>query len=107
MYMLQLFDRADEVQPIDARLLRDGTIRIGRGSSADWSIADPDSELSRAHCEIEVRGNALSLRALGSNGVFDFMSGDRYPDNVDVAMALPTTLRFGRFLLRAARPGVR
>lgn len=103
MYMLQLFDRANEVQPIDARLLRDGVIRIGRGSSADWSIADPDSELSRAHCEIEVAGDHLTLRALGSNGVFDQATGDRFPDTVDIVLPVPSTLRFGRFLLRALR----
>lgn len=103
MYMLQLFDRADEVQPIDARLLREGMIRIGRGSAADWSIADPDSELSRAHCEIEAAGDGLVLRALGSNGVFDQATGERYPHTVDIALPIPATLRFGRFLLRAAR----
>lgn len=103
MYMLQLFDRADEVQPIDARLLREGVIRIGRGAAADWSIADPDSELSRAHCEIAVAGDQLMLRALGSNGVYDQATGDRFPDAVDIAVAVPSTLRFGRFLLRAAR----
>lgn len=103
MFMLQLFDRADEVQPIDARLLRTGVIRIGRGSAADWSIADPDSELSRAHCEIEAGDSGLTLRALGSNGVFDQATGTRYPDTVDVALAVPSTLRLGRFLLKAAR----
>jgi predicted component of type VI protein secretion system len=103
MYMLQLFDQADEVRPIDARLLRDGMLRIGRGSTADWSIADPDSELSRTHCEIEVSGEQLSLRALGSNGVFDQATGERFPDAVEVPMPIPTTLRFGRFLLRATR----
>jgi predicted component of type VI protein secretion system len=103
MYMLQLFDQADEVQPIDARLLRDGMISIGRGSTAEWSIADPDSELSRTHCEIEVSGERLSLRALGSNGVFDQMTGDRFPNAVDIHLPIPTTLRLGRFLLRATR----
>jgi predicted component of type VI protein secretion system len=30
MYMLQLFDSSDEVHPVDARLLRDGVLRVGR-----------------------------------------------------------------------------
>ncbi|URW75112.1 hypothetical protein M9980_11210 [Sphingomonas donggukensis] len=102
MYMLQLFDRADEVQPIDARLLRDGVLKIGRDSAADWTIADPDFELSRAHCELAVTGAGLSLRALGANGVFDDATGTRFPDAVDVDVPLPATLRFGRFRLRAA-----
>lgn len=102
MYMLQLFDRADEVRPIDARLLRDGVLRIGRDSAADWSIADPDFELSRAHCDLIVAGSGLSVRALGTNGVFDHASGARFPDGADVPVELPTMLRFGRFRLRAS-----
>ncbi|WBH15039.1 type VI secretion system-associated FHA domain protein [Sphingomonas radiodurans] len=100
--MLQLFDRANAVQPIDARLLRDGVLRIGRDSAADWSIADPDVELSRAHCELAVVGDGLSVRALGTNGVFDDASGARFPDAIDVPISLPATLRFGRFKLRAS-----
>lgn len=102
MYMLQLFDRIDEAQPIDARLLREGVLKIGRDSAADWSIADPDFELSRAHCQLAVTNSGLTLTALGTNGVFDDMTGARFPDSVDVPVALPATLRFGRFRLRAS-----
>lgn len=102
MYMLQLFDRANEVQPIDARLLRDGVLRIGRDNAADWSIVDPDFEVSRAHCELAVVGDRLNLRALGTNGVYDDASGVRFPDATDVPVMLPATLRFGRFKLRAS-----
>ena len=102
MFMLQLFDTANEVQPIDARLIRDGLMRIGRDSAADWSIADPDCELSRAHCELAVADGALTLRALGANGVFDDATGARFPDAVEVAMPIPSTLRFGRFRLKAS-----
>lgn len=101
MYMLQLFDATDEVQPIDARLLRDGQLRIGRDAAADWSIADPDCELSRAHCELAVVPDGLSLRVLGTNGVFDDQTGERFPDAVDLPVPLPATLRFGRFRLKA------
>lgn len=103
MYMLQLFDAADEVHPIDARLLRDGAMRIGRDAGADWSIADPDCELSRAHCELVAGPEALSLRALGANGVFDDLTGVRFPDATEVPVPLPGTLRFGRFRLKATR----
>jgi predicted component of type VI protein secretion system len=102
MFMLQLFDTANEIQPIDARLIREGLMRIGRDSTADWSIADPDCELSRAHCELAVADGALTLRALGANGVFDDATGARFPDAVEVAMPIPSTLRFGRFRLKAS-----
>ena len=101
MYMLQLFDVADEVQPVDARLLREGAMRIGRDAGADWPIADPDCELSRAHCEISAGAGGLCLRALGANGVFDDHTGLRFPDATEVAVPLPATLRFGRFRLKA------
>ena len=103
MYMLQLFDVADEVQPIDARLLRDGAMRLGRDAGADWPIADPDCELSRAHCELAAVDGGLALRALGANGVFDHLTGARFPDATMVMVALPATLRFGRFRLKATR----
>lgn len=102
MYMLQLFDAANEIQPIDARLIRDGILRIGRDTAADWSIADPDCELSRSHCELAVAGGGLTLRSLGANGVFDDVTGERFPDALEVPMPIPATLRFGRFRLRAS-----
>lgn len=103
MYMLQLFDAADEIQPVDARLLREGALRLGRDAGADWPIADPDCELSRAHCEFTAAPDGLSLRALGANGVFDDLTGVRFPDATEVAVPLPATLRFGRFRLKATR----
>ena len=102
MYMLQLFDTANDAQPIDARLIRDGLMRIGRDSNADWSIPDPDCELSRAHCELAVADGTLTLRALGANGVFDDATGQRYPDSTHVTLDAPATLRFGRFRLKAS-----
>lgn len=103
MYMLQLFDAADEVQPLDARLLREGALRLGRDAGADWPIVDPDCELSRAHCEFTAAPDGLSLRALGANGVFDDDTGMRFPDAADVAVPVPATLRLGRFRLKATR----
>ena len=99
--MLQLFDASDEVTPIDARLIR-GVMRIGRDSAADWPIADPDCELSRAHCELGVANNTLTVCALGTNGVFDDITGSRFPVSETVPVTLPATLRFGRFRLRAS-----
>jgi predicted component of type VI protein secretion system len=103
MYMLQLFDVDDEIQPIDARLLRDGQIRIGRDSQCDWPIADPDRLLSREHCELAATLDGIMVRAMGTNGVFDDATGERLPDLVDVSLALPATLRLGRFRIRASR----
>ena len=103
MYMLQLFDAEDAVEPCDVRLLRDGTLRIGRDRAADWSIADPDCALSRTHCELTASSDGLTLRALGSNGVFDAGTGERMPDAVDAPVCVPGSLRMGRFRLVATR----
>lgn len=101
MYMLQLFDGDDMVHPLDARLIRDGLLRIGRDSEADWPIADPDCALSRAHCELSVAGGALTLRVLGANGVFDADTGERFPDVIEVALPVPSALQLGRFRMVA------
>lgn len=103
MYMLQLFDVDDATQPIDARLLREGVISIGRDTKCDWPIADPDRALSRAHCEVAASTDGLTIRSIGTNGVFDDATGDRLPDLVDVPVSLPFTLRMGRFRIAATR----
>ncbi|HEX8485493.1 type VI secretion system-associated FHA domain protein [Sphingomonas sp.] len=103
MYILQLFDKDDAVQPRDVRLLRDGTLRIGRDAAADWSIADPECALSRAHCEVTAHADGLTLRALGTNGVFDGETGARLPDAVDTPLHVPGAVRMGRFRIVATR----
>ena len=97
MYMLQLFDADDDVMPIDVRLLRDGTLRIGRDPAADWPIADPDCALSRTHLELLVGREGLQLRATGANGVFDAATGERFPDNEQRLLPVPGSIRLGRF----------
>ena len=97
MYMLQLFDIDDAVQPIDARLFATGNLTIGRDAAADWSIADPNCEVSRNHCELRISDNGLSLHVSGANGVYDDFSGARYPDDAEFVLSLPATLRLGRF----------
>lgn len=103
MYMLQLFDRDDAAEPVDVRLLNDGTLKIGRDAGADWTIADPDLALSRRHCELSVGPDGLMLKALGSNGVFDVATGVRMPEATEVAVRVPGALRLGRFRLVATR----
>jgi predicted component of type VI protein secretion system len=103
MYMLQLFDVDDAVQPIDARLLRDGTISIGRDTKCDWPVADPDRALSRAHCELVASLDGLIVRALGTNGVFDDTTGERLPELIDIPVTVPFTLRMGRFRIAATQ----
>ncbi|MBE1529713.1 putative component of type VI protein secretion system [Sphingopyxis sp. OAS728] len=101
MYMLQLFDSSDDVHPVDARLLRDGLLRVGRDKGADWSIVDPQCALSRTHCEFAVADQGLTLRSLGANGMFDAATGARLPQDRTIALALPFAARLGDFRIVA------
>ena len=102
MYMLRLFDESDPVHPLDARLLRDGLLRIGRDPASDWTIPDPDREISRTHCAFDASGRGLKLCCSGANGVYDDATGMRLPDDTDILLDLPSTLRLGRFRLVVA-----
>jgi type VI secretion system protein len=54
--------------------LEEGGLTIGRDPSCDWVILDPERVVSKAHCRIELSGNAYVLTDTSSNGVF---LGDR------------------------------
>ncbi|WP_428630327.1 type VI secretion system-associated FHA domain protein [Sphingopyxis sp.] len=97
MYMLQLFERGDEIHPVDAKLLREGVLRVGRDKSADWSIPDPNCALSRTHCEFAVGADGLTLRPLGANGVFNAATGERLADEAAIPVSLPFAIRLGDF----------
>lgn len=101
MYLLQLFDAAETERPIDARLLREEVITLGRDPRCDWPISDPSNAISREHCQISTSLDGLIVRAVGANGVFDHATGQRLPDHLDMPLAIPTTLRMGNFRLQA------
>ncbi len=99
MYILRLFEGDILSQPIDARLLRDGQIGIGRDPSADWVMHDPDCRISRWHCVLLAGPEGLTVRSLGANGVFDDVNDVRFEKEVDTSIQVPSTLRFGNFRL--------
>ena len=103
MFMLQLFDKKDDLHPVDARLLRQGTLRVGRDRDADWTIVDPESAISRTHCEFRAEGDELILRSLGSNGVYNASTGQRLPQDDDIPVILPFAIRLGDFRIVACR----
>lgn len=103
MFMLQLFDKHDDLHPVDARLLRQGTLRVGRDRDADWTIVDPECAISRTHCEFKADGEELTLRSLGGNGVFNASTGQRLPQGDDIPVLLPFAIRLGDFRIVACR----
>jgi hypothetical protein len=66
--MAKLVIKSDGL-PAETIMLKSGVNRLGRSSSNDFQIQHPT--ISRFHCEIEVRDNAMSVRDLdSSNGTF-------------------------------------
>jgi len=98
-YILRLFENVAPDQPVDARLLREGSITIGRDSSADWVLTDNERRLSRRHLDIAVEDGRLALRVRGSNGVFDDDTGERLDDDRTLQLGVPAALRFGGYRL--------
>ncbi|MDX3909613.1 MAG: type VI secretion system-associated FHA domain protein TagH [Sphingobium sp.] len=101
MYIFKLFEQDDMQQAVDARMLQDGALRIGRDPQADWVMNDPSCEISRWHCEYHAREGDLFLRCMGANGVFDGKSGARLPLDSEICITVPNRIRFGRYVLVA------
>lgn len=101
MYMLQLFDQDDAVQPVDVRLLDKGSLTIGRDPASDWPVADPECALSRTHCKIHAAPGKLAITVLGANGVCNATTGASLPSGEQIAVHLPAVFTMGRFRLVA------
>lgn len=103
MYVFRLFEQSDPLHPVDARMIRDGVLRLGRDPSSDWVLVDPDCEISRTHCEFHAGPAGLSVVSLGANGIIDEATDQRLPGDTPVRLAPPQTLRLGRYRLVAER----
>jgi predicted component of type VI protein secretion system len=99
LFILRLFDNGLDNPPSDARLLREGTITLGRDVTTDWVLDDRERRLSRHHLDITAAGGALSIRARGTNGVFDNDNGERFADGEACTVSVPATFSFGSFHL--------
>lgn len=99
MYVFKLYEKDQPLDAIDARLLQDGLLRIGRDPQADWVIHDPSCEISRWHCEYQARPDGLMLRCMGANGVFDERSQERLPEECDLPVTLPAAICLGSYRL--------
>ena len=68
MFICRLFHRDRPFEQIEARLLADGAITVGRDPNADWPLPDPEATLSRLHCTLTVESDRLYLRDTSTNG---------------------------------------
>lgn len=72
------------------RTLEDGSLVIGRASSADWVLADPERVISSHHCRIEREQDQFIVTDTSTNGVF--------VNNEAVGFGLSKTLADGAVL---------
>ena len=59
----------DAVTP-EQRQVKGGELTLGRGTECEWPLADPDKDLSRKHCRLELFSGSWRVRDLSSNGTY-------------------------------------
>src|SRR5690606_35309121 len=74
---------------------------IGRADGCDWSLPDPDSVLSRRHCEILFSSGALHLADTSSNGVFVNGSAEPVGPGGQYRIADGDLIQLGQYELEA------
>ena len=104
MLILRLFDLADPATPVDARIVTDEEITIGRDHSADWVISDPDHQISRVHCKARSWNDQLLLTDTSSNGVFLDDGGKRINRDAPIALEPGQRFYFARKYVEISRP---
>ena len=104
--ILRLFHQSDPFRQIEERALGAAAVSIGRDDDVDWTIPDPERELSRRHCVIAVDQGQVVVRDTSANGVFVGPERTRAPAGEPVPVRPGETLRLGQYLIivEAARP---
>lgn len=106
MFVCRLFRRDRPFEQIEARLLSEGRMTLGRDPSADWPIEDADSVLSRIHCTLAVEEGRLLLYDSSTNGTF-LDDGSRAPAGAPVELLPGQSLRLGALSVLVDRPDER
>ncbi len=94
---LEVIVGADKGRVFPLALAQGGSVILGRGRQSLTRLNDP--QVSRAHCQIEIRGNDLILKDLNSVGgtfVNDRAVGEHVLRTGDVLRLGETQLRFER-----------
>ena len=103
MFFCRLFHRDQPFEEIDARLIGEGEITVGRDPSADWRLTDTDGTLSRIHCTLAVEGGRLLLRDRSTNGTF-LEGGERAPEGQAVELRVRNSIRLGALTILVSDP---
>ncbi len=103
MYICRLFHRDRPFEQVEARLLAEGRLTVGRDPSVDWPLDDPEATLSRLHCVLAVEQGRLVLYDKSTNGVF---LGDdrRAPFDEPVVLGDKDSIRLGSLSMLIEAP---
>lgn len=102
MYICRLFHRDRPFEQLEARLLAEGRITLGRDPAADWPLDDGAGALSRIHCELSVDDGRLFLRDQSTNGTF--VHDARAPHDAPVELQAHDSFRLGELSVLIDRP---
>ena len=104
----KLLKREDNTEePLGERLFDKDTLTIGRGEDRDICIDDPSRIVSKNHCEIFRRGDAVLLRDTSSNGVCVNDSDDPITRGETILITSGDRISIGNFVLEVAGDGSR
>ncbi len=102
MYICRLFHRDHPLEQVDARLIADAPVGLGRDPAADWAVDDPAGTLSRRHCVLHVEAGRLVLVDESTNGVF-LQTGERVPREGGAVLGEGDSVRLGGFVMVVER----
>jgi predicted component of type VI protein secretion system len=108
MFICRLFHQDQPFEQMEARLLSEGEMTIGRDPAADWTLTDSDGTLSRIHCILALKDGQILLRDQSTNGTY-LEGGDRAPRDHAVALKPGQCVRLGALSIlvdRADQDGV-
>ncbi len=104
---LKLLKRVDDLdEPLAEMLFDKEKLTIGRGEDRDIRIDDPSRIVSKNHCEIFRRGEAVLLRDTSSNGVCVNDSEDPIARGETILITSGDRLTIGDFVLEVGCDGL-
>lgn len=102
----KLLKREDDLEePLAERLFDKERLTIGRGEDRDIRIDDPSRIVSKNHCEIFRRGEAVLLRDTSSNGVCVNDSDEPIARGETILITSGDRISIGNFILEVGGDG--
>jgi type VI secretion system protein len=83
----------------ESRTIDRGTLSIGRASSNDWVLADPERHLSKTHCFIGFAAGRYVLTDVSTNGVFINGGRERVARDEEVVLNDGDEIRLGEYVI--------